>query len=476
MPDRELRASWPAVAFILLAIASLPFVVSGEVAQVIAPIAASGFVSLAFFWTLWRRRHGRVPWFEIGSVYVLVIVVYLAYPLIGFLALGQHYSVYNDGRLSFEPPSAAEVGAAGWLYVWHLLGFVLAYIAMRGRLRMREVSLPRPGSHLVLAVVAMLLLIEAYEWVVISYYDLSASTYMETYLVVRQLPLVLAQLLNHLHGIRYVLSVMLMAALFTRYPRSRPLLAIWLLIEAASTVMRLGSRMELMLLVLAATMMYDALVRPLSTRLVVTVGTLGLVGFVAFGIARYIAAGVEVHSYNPFAYSSEFESLFANVIHLSRIQSTIHDLPASFFLADLAALIPQQFAPFTKVSPADWYVSTYFSGYADKGGGLAFGTLAEAVLLGGWIGALLRGAALGLCFAAIHRLYVRKGDSFWVFVFYIWVATLSYQSFRNTTFYLLVLAAFRFVPALVAVNILAAALRRAPAARALFAARAVLKA
>jgi hypothetical protein len=55
-----------------------------------------------------------------------------------------------------------------------------------------------------------------------------------------------------------------------------------------------------------------------------------------------------------------------------------------------------------------------------------------------------------------------------VFVLYVWVTTLSYQSFRNSTFYLLVLFTYRFVPAVILVTLVAMALRPAtdPARRA----------
>lgn len=130
-------------------------------------------------------------------------------------------------------------------------------------------------------------------------------------------------------------------------------------------------------------------------------------------------------------------------------------------LADVAALVPQQLAPFTKFDRADWYVNRFFPEYAAMGGGLAFGTIAEVVLTGGWISAALRGLALGFLLAALHRFYTRHAHRFWVFVFYVWVTTLSYQVFRNSTFALLVLIVYRFVPALLLVNIVASGIRRA---------------
>ena len=68
----------------------------------------------------------------------------------------------------------------------------------------------------------------------------------------------MAQLFNHLNGMKYVLSLMLLATLFSRYPASRLLIAGWLIVVAVTTVARLGSRTELVLLVVSATMMYES--------------------------------------------------------------------------------------------------------------------------------------------------------------------------------------------------------------------------
>jgi oligosaccharide repeat unit polymerase len=215
------------------------------------------------------------------------------------------------------------------------------------------------------------------------------------------------------------------------------------------------------LLVISAMMMYEAIVRPIRPRLIVTVAAFGLIGFVAFGVVRNGISLTEGGVINPFAYATEFESLFANAMHLDRVRPTLEKLPPAFYLGDIAALIPQQIAPFTKVDRADWYVNKFFPEYAQAGGGLAFGTISESVLTGGWLGALAAGAALGFCFAKIHRFHVRHAGNFWVFVLYVWVTTLSYQSFRNSTFSLLVLFLYRFVFAVIFVHLLAAILRSA---------------
>jgi oligosaccharide repeat unit polymerase len=353
------------------------------------------------------------------------------------------------------------VGEIAWLYVCHLGAFVAAYLVVRGRLPLVQRPLRHPSVAVFIAVGALYLVIQAFSVFVGLFYDTSANSYLESYLVQRRLPLLLAQGFNHLNGMKHGLAIVLLAALFSRYPRTRPIIIWWVVVTALITVTRLGSRTELVLLVLASAMMYQLVVRPLSLRFVLAVAGVGLTGFIALGLLRH--AQLPGSAFNPFVYASEFEVLMANAVDLAHKQSTgsLGILPDGFYFADLTGLVPQQLAPFTKVDPAEWYVSAFYPVYAAQGGGLAFGTIAEAVVSGGWLSAAARGAALGFCFAKIHRFYVSHSSNYWVLAAYVWLASLSYQSFRNRTFVLLLLFVYRFLPAMIGVKILVTILNRA---------------
>jgi hypothetical protein len=439
---------------------------------VTVPLAAGLLCALAFLSVLWRRESRRIPWFEIGAVYVAVVALYLAYPLVGFLALHGVYTPQNDRRLTDLAPAAPEAGRIAWLYVSHLASFAVAYLAVRGRVPRIGPPSSWQGRAVLLAAVVACLMINAFQLALARIYDVPSGSYAASYLAMRRMPLLVAQLSNHVGGMKFPLSVALMAMLFTRYQAARPVIVAWLLIALGLSVAHLGSRAEVVLLLLSAAMLYHTLFRPLSLRVVAAFAAGGLVGFVAFGALRGQASGTPIVGFNPFAIATEFETLFANAIHLARVKATIGPVPVAFLFADLSALVPQQVSPLTKIDPAAWYVSTFFPIYAATGGGLAFGTIAEAVLTGGLPSALLRGAALGACFAGVHRFYARHPGSFWVLVFYVWLTTLTYQAFRNTTFSFLVLFVYRFVPAVVMVTLLARIFRwlwrvravRAPAA------------
>jgi hypothetical protein len=241
------------------------------------------------------------------------------------------------------------------------------------------------------------------------------------------------------------------------------------LFTALTTAARLGSRTEFALLVFATAMIYHSFVRRISTRLTTTAAVLGIMSFVAFGIWRSGLTDVSGRPWYamPFAHSSEFEVLFTNGLHLDRLQAQGVDfrLPPAFYFGGLANILPQQLAPYRKFDAPAWYVTTFFPQYAAAGGGLAFGVVAESVLTGGWLSAMARGAFLGVLFAGIHRLYIRRGGSLWVFVFYVWVTTLSYQSVRATTLFLAPLFLYQFLVVVMAVTFTATLLDLATRSR-----------
>jgi hypothetical protein len=452
---------WPSA--LLTVLATFVVATNTNTLPVTVPLSVALLVSTLFYWVLWQRGRRVVPWFEIGAVYVAAVTLYTVYPLLGFLAIGGNYAITNDARLWRLQPSSQQVAAIAWLYVSHLGAFVFAYLIARGRLPLVKPPLRVTSLGVFIAVGALYLIIQGFTIILGLFYDTSASTYLETYLVYRRLPLLLAQAFNHLNGMKHALAMVLLAALFSRYPRTRSVIIWWILVTALITVTKLASRTELVLLVLASTMMYQLVVRSLSLRFVLTATAIGLTGFIAFGVLRHGLRSGGPSGLNVFAYASEFEVLFGNAVDLAQKQSigSLGILPDGFYLADLTGLVPQQIAPFQKVDPADWYVSTFYPAYMAQGGGLAFGTIAEAVLTGGWLSAAIRGAALGFGFAKIHRFYVSHASSYWVLAAYVWLTSLSYQSFRNRTFVLVLLFVYRFLPVMIAVKVLVTVLNRA---------------
>ena len=87
--------------------------------------------------------------------------------------------------------------------------------------------------------------------------------------------------------------------------------------------------------------------------------------------------------------------------------------------------------------------------------GFCFGTVSEAIVGGGWPALVARGALLGLVLGLFQRIAASRQRSFWWFLFTIWLSVLIYNSFRMTTFSILVLVWYRFLPVVVGVSAVA---------------------
>jgi hypothetical protein len=420
---------------------------------VVLPLVVAGAGAGAFYLALRLWRRSASPFFEVGGVYVAVVTLYTVYPLLGFLLMGLAYTQFNDSRLTRAAPGPEAVGLIGWYHVLHLLVFAGTYLLARGsgdrRAPLRSVEAPT-----LIASVAAYAAITGFFVFLGLFHDLSARTYNESYLVMWRLPLLLAQLANHLGGARFVLELVILAALFANYRRWRWVIGAWLAVATVLAVARLGSRTEIVLLWLAAAVMYDLTVRRLGMRQVVLPAVAGLVAFQAIGLLR----GGVLSMSGPFlfAYPSEFEVVFATAFHLDQLAASAAPPapPLGVVWSDLLALIPQQVSPIAKLNPADWYVRTYFPIFAASGGGLVFGTIPESLVSDGVSGIVWRSGLLGLVLGRFHARVSPATGRLWPMVLYVWVTVSVYQSFRVTTFFLLGLLFYRFLPVALAVGLL----------------------
>jgi hypothetical protein len=418
---------------------------------ILLPMLAMVAVALAGTVALWDRRAGHLS-LEIGALYIAVVALYLLYPIAAYIANGLRFTPYNDGRLWQKQPTPGALAEVAWYYVLHLAAFVALYLWSR-----RGMMLPRVPVEIrrgtVVALLVLYVAVQAFFLAIGQFYDLRAESYIESYLVSRRLPLVLAQIYSHLNGIKLVLEIALLIVLFSHYRRYRWIIAAWLGVIALGTVWQLGQRTGLVLMVLSTALLYHGMVRPISLRRLALVGAFGLMAFVLLGQLR--GGTFEVHDdAGPlWARATEFENALANAYDLR--QRGIGGLPLSFHLADLI-VIPQQLLPFEKIDPATWYVSTFFRDYYDAGGGLAFGVVAQAVVGGGLLDVMARGAILGWLLGWLHRATARHATALWAIVAYIWCSVLIYNAFRNTTFCLLPMFLYRLLPVVLAVTALVA--------------------
>ncbi len=440
------------------------FTTEDNVSVMLPTLAAAGSAGFCFR-VLQRWQRGALPVFDVGMIYVAVVALYTVYPLIGFMVNGLRYTPFSDGRLFAAEPSPIEIATIGWYHVVHMVFFVLTYLTVRRAANWRAAQTDRlavgrgwwPESTTIMLVGGCYAAISLFFLFLGLFFDLSAGSYAESYLVHKRLPLLLAQLTNHLGGARLTLELVILAVMFRDYRRWRPWIAAWLGVMVLITFARLWSRTEMVLFAAAVAMMYQYLVRPIPGLAIALAGATGLALVTVQGLLRMGVPVFELGvALNPFAYSSEFESIFGNAFDVNRLKALgqVGDLPVTFYLTDLINVIPQQLLPFEKTTPWSWYVNKFYPEYAAAGGGFAFGTISESILGGGWIDLAGRGALLGIVLGLVHR-YCTRRKTFWVFLAYVWTTVLVYQLYRASTFSLLALFIFRFLPIVIGVKLVA---------------------
>jgi hypothetical protein len=449
----------PRVGIPLWAIVIVASILAGAVVAtdrnlpVLLPTVAIVWVAGAFYGSLAGR--GGEAALEVGTVYAAVVTLYAVFPLVGYITNGLKYNLTSEGRLYLYQPTPGELGRVAWFYVIHLVSFCVAYRILRGSRRF-HLRLRSPRRLRIVLVVGLMVSIAVYFWILGKVFDLTVEDYSQSYLILRRLPLLVAQVTNHVGGMKFTLEVALLVTLCANFRRHRLLIAGLLLLIGASTFTRLWSRTEFVLLSAGTLMAYHWLAKPLSERLL-AVGAAAVVSlFLAAGILRGgFLQSQDFVGWNPFAYSNEFESLLGNVYDLDQRRAA-HDVNVSlgFRLVDLLALVPQQLSPIQKVEPAEWYVREFYPDFAAGGSAFAFGTLAESIVGGGVADLIARGVVLGVVLGLFHRWASRRKEGFWSVVIYVWMTLTVYQCFRNTTFYPVVLFVYRVLPVILAVEVL----------------------
>lgn len=400
---------------------------------------------------LWIGRKNRaagVP--DIGIFLGFFVLLYGFLPLLGIYLAERGIGEILDSRFEYGMYSEDQIQSVGLAYFLFLLGFSVAYRCTR-RYAVAPQALRLPQLREVKTAAYGLVAVFAIDFAVRTLANVPvAASYIESYTVLRNLPLILQQLIAVAERLQFSFFLTLMVFSIARNPRMHRLWLVVVALVLAQAAVAGGSRSGAALCALSYTLCYTILVRRIRPSTWVMIA---LAGVAAFLVAGTIRGGVSETTAISGLQSGEFASVFINAVDIMSRKAQLGDFGIPLYSLDLARVVPQQLLWFEKLDPSVWYVSTFYPDFALAGGGLAFGAITESFVgFGAWE-ALVRGILLGLVAAFVVNRLLRARLTPMAVVAYIWLFVMSYQSIRDTTFTLFGRYVFQVLPVIIFVRL-----------------------
>jgi hypothetical protein len=455
------------LAFALAALLGLAWLAPDE--RAIAAPALASITLVVWLWDTLRARDRALPFVDVGFFCALATAVYTVYPLVNYWAGGLEFGVLSDARLQQYHISPAELGAFHVRHVVYLFSFVAAYLVVRGAGRVRTGDVEGPPGVDRVTIVGGFLLLVAY-FVVLEaltgvrlYVSYEADAFAANVRASASLPLFFVQLSDRLSGFRFVFSLGLIALIVHRCDRPSWRIVLYLFLGGlvAYTIALRGSRTDMVLSFMAAGLLYHRMVRRLNARFLLASGLSVFALFILLGLYRTyvdltaLRAGVGSVEGGVFTGGNEFQAILGTAYDvLERTRSGL-ETPWYLGLHDFIALLPpQQLVPFEKVTGSEWYLQLL--GLEGTGLGFMWGVITQSVVGFGFAELVLRGVALGVVAALVHRWYVRRQQGFYETLLYVYLCIRAYYTFRDSTFGITANLVWEVLPAYLAIRIVRA--------------------
>jgi hypothetical protein len=434
---------------------------TSEERHVILPVITAVNVALCCWIVLWKRD-GILPVFDIGAVCIAATLAYTIVPPIQFLLSGMTHTPLSAIQLYTLDPDPMEFGAFTWRYVVYLLSFTIVYPLVRRDSGMRA-GIHLPDRITTWVIVSLYFLVVIVMYLIRILYGIGFNVVYDPEILAaaaeryESLPILARQIYGSFDVMALILKFGVLTLLFARWSDRRWRFVIWLWFSGIilSNVFRMGARTELVLTFLCGGLLYHRLVRNLKAWHVAAVGSAMLVAFLIFGLIRgtsSLAGNIElarsVVAENKdilLSIGTEFQVLFGGAYDLHHMisKSIVKDIPWQIYFSDLQFLIPRQLLPFDKIDVQEWYIQLHDTKWA---GFFMHNPIAQASIGLGWVELVLRGGFVAWILALVHNWYLRKGQNFWVFLFYLWLMLEAYYTIRSSTFTIFAFILFRFIP------------------------------
>jgi len=441
----------------VFAIFALAFMTADE-RYVALPGFACVIMVLWLWMTLWDRDE-KIPFFDVGMFCALATLLYIVYPLVNYWVDGLTFGILSDSRLRSYNPEPYELGMFHFRHALYLLFLVVFYSVYRGRGSIEVGNVSTPNRFTRETIILSFLFLTCY-FILLQLttgVNYSANYEVEEFArnisAFQSLPLLLLQISDKLWNILFIFKLVLLFIVVSRCrgKKWRIILLVWIAAEIFQIVYIKGARTGFVLFLIATTLLYHRMIKPLSMKFIITSGTSLFIFFIFLGLYRtYIdfaslQTDLSLADAGIISGGNEFQALLGTAYDVYKKKESGTVIPWILYINDFITILPpQQFMPFEKLRASEWYLREI--GMSGTGQGFMWGVVSQSIIGLDWLELALRGAILGYILAQFHRWYLRHQSGFLETLLYMFFCLKVYYTFRDTTFSLLANLVWEVIP------------------------------
>lgn len=376
-----------------------------------------------------------LPLDNLPVIFLLMLALYTTLPPLLWMMQGGEYVSPLAGRLFLFQPTLAEQTYLSTLALLVTLGVAASQFLLPRRLLRTSTfhaeSVPREIAIVCFSIICLQFLFMSFLFST-GVVGVSA-TYIDSYRVIQELPLLLRQSIKILGGLAFFAKLTLLVWFFQRWHTHRTWVYLFVLFTLVTVDPEAG-RASVAITLFACVVLWNRYVKAISFTKFAVFGITAVVVFTVWGAYRGLGqgglAGVGIFDIG----AGEFDSLWANAVELYRDSLAIGtELPPVLLLSEFYGFIPSNILPFAKSTYSEWYLTQYYPQYQIDGGGLMFGLLAQLVVGFGAAEAPIRGIAVGLFLGWLTH-YLSRVGKWWQYPSLLYCVVWSFQIVRDSSF------------------------------------------
>lgn len=395
----------------------------------------------AVYVVVYRRMFAAKSILDVGTFFMFTVLAYQLFPLISLELSDYNLGIFADSRLNSIALTTSFLAEIWSTQTLILTGFGSVYLLVK-----RAAPATRPVAEKNQRWFFGTMLPASLTVIIGANVVFGAESYLDEYLVVQDLPLIVIQILNIVNQVFFAAMFGFLILTIGVAPGRAIATALLTCMLLAVTS---GARTPIAIIVFALIIAYDAYRARINPILLASFAILLMTIFLFAGIVRGGGYLTDLLGQN------EFMSVYVTTLDVYQIAITgaARDMATELWMADLLRPIPGQLLPSDKFDASIWYMTNFYPLQAAAGQGYGFSMASEAVLGGGTFAALARSGLLGLLVGLLAGR-LEGSDSIYAKIGAVWLFSFIYLAYRDTTFTLVPRFLFQFGPALAALYLI----------------------